>query len=165
MEIYYEPGVEQWLTIWFVEQELVFWLFIALAYNWNIGLNPGMYLSKAWDINFTWSKIDLIWIEFYHHCLKYDKYLKKLIFLHKSLYGFWHLIHPCCKSCLYIYFLYLLWMCKDHQNSLTPYCECLKGFGRVLYLDHDLDMVTGLWCTHIQNFGSVYWGVEKIHVL
>ena len=69
MKIYLKPRVEHLLTIWPVEHELAFYLFITLLYDLKMSVNPGMGMNKAWDLCFNWITIDLILKDLYYYCL------------------------------------------------------------------------------------------------
>ena len=51
-------------------------------------------------------------------------------------------------------------MCKEHQYPLYPEFEFWRMWmflTGVFYLDLDLDIITGLWYTHVPNFASLSW--------
>jgi len=69
-------------------------------------------------------------------------------------FGHWSLIQPCSKFWLSI----LILKVKRTTMSLSPdmgFGRCRRFLYRVWHLGLDLDIVTGLWYTHFQNFGSI----------
>ena len=134
------------------------------------------FLNEVWYINLDLNMVTGLWYTYalYFGSLswvwKFKEYLCPDLGLLRMLevpdwglaswswhsYGFWSLIHPCSEFWLSIVILKV----QRTSMSLKSWFKALKAgcwmfLTGVWYLDLDMNMVIGLWYTHVPNFGSI----------
>ena len=114
-----------------------------------------------WSLIYLWSKLwlSILILKVQRTSMSFESSLWALEDAGGSWLGFgilmliwiWSLAFG--RPTLWILALYLdFWRCKV---DLCPFWGCWRILTGVLHLDTDLNMVTGLWFTHVPNFGSI----------